>query len=231
MNLLLLPGLITDARLWRAQIDSLAKMANATVADLTRSDSMAELAADALSQLPAGPFAMAGLSMGGYVALEIMRQAPERVLALSLLDTSARPDTPEATENRRKAIAQSATDYDGVIDGLIEKLLHPEHRGNVGLASVVRDMGRDAGRAAFVRQQEAIIGRIDSRPHLAQIRVPTLIACGREDTVTPVEVHQEMHAQIPSSRLIVVEHCGHLSPLEQPGRISAAMADWLRELA
>ena len=108
MNLVLLPGLLNDARLWQHQITALAEYADITVADLTRGDSIAALAEDVLARAPAGPFALAGLSMGGYVALEIMRKAPERVLALALLDTSARPDTEESRANRERLIAPAA---------------------------------------------------------------------------------------------------------------------------
>ena len=112
-NILLLPGLLNDARLWQKQVAELSDLVFATVADLTGADSIASLATVALSRAPAGRFALAGLSMGGYVALEIMRQAPERVLALALLDTTARPDTPQASENRRNLMRLAETEFQG----------------------------------------------------------------------------------------------------------------------
>lgn len=230
MNLLLLPGLFNDERLWRGQMTDLADLAEVRVADLTRSDSITALAQDALDDLPDSNFVVAGMSMGGYVALEIMRQVPERVAALALLDTSPHADTPEAAQNRRELIEQSETDYDGVVTALIDKQLHPDHRRSDELVALVRSMAHDVGREAFVRQQHAIIGRADSRPHLGMIRCPTLILCGREDAITPVEVHEEMQAQIGSSRLVVVERCGHLSPLEQPEKVSDALRSLLRQL-
>jgi pimeloyl-ACP methyl ester carboxylesterase len=228
-NLLLLPGLACDERMWRPQLDHLAgQVGQAVVADLAGADSMAALAASALAQAPAGRFALAGLSMGGYVALEIMRQAPERVLGLALLDTSARPDTVEATANRRKAIEQSELDYEGVIDALIPRLILPAKLPRAPeLIALIKDMARRVGRDAFVRQQTAIIGRIDSRPDLDKIACPTLVLCGRDDVITPLEVHEEMVAAIRGARHLVIEQCGHLSTLDAPAKVSAALQSWL----
>ena len=228
-NLILLPGLLNDARLWQAQAERLASVANVSVADLTGSDTIAELAADVLEQVPAGMFALAGLSMGGYVALEVMRQAPERVMALALLDTSARPDTPEATENRHKLMELAKTDFPAVSRGLREKLLHPAHLGDVVLAELIDDMAVVVGKDGFIRQQQAILARIDSRPTLLNIKCPTLVLCGREDKLTPVEVHEEMTALIPHASLTIVEHCGHLSPIEQPAVVADALHQWLQQ--
>ncbi|MDQ7968888.1 MAG: alpha/beta fold hydrolase [Oxalicibacterium faecigallinarum] len=228
-NLILLPGLLNDARLWQAQAEKLGAVANVSVADLTRSNTIAELAADVLEQVPAGMFALAGLSMGGYVALEVMRQAPERVMSLALLDTSARPDTPEATENRHKLMELAKTDFPAVSRGLREKLLHPAHLGDVALAELLDDMAVVVGKDGFIRQQQAILARIDSRPSLAAIQCPTMVLCGREDKLTPVEVHEEMAALIPRASLTIIEQCGHLSPIEQPDRVTDAMHLWLQQ--
>ena len=230
-NLLLLSGLVCDARMWQPQIDHLAgEIGRAVVADLDGADSIAALAAAALAQAPAGRFALAGLSMGGYVALEIMRQAPERVAALALLDTSARPDTPEATENRKKAIAQaqSDSDFDAVIDALVPKLILPAKiNQDPALVGLIKDMAHKVGKDAFIRQQTAIIGRIDSRPHLGAITCPTLVLCGRDDVITPVEVHEEMVPAIRGCRHLVIEQCGHLSTLDSPAKVAAALQSWL----
>lgn len=229
-NLLLLPGLVCDQRLWQNQTAGLVGLGNITIGNLTGADSVAELAAAAIAQAPAGRFALAGLSMGGYVALEIMRQAPDRVLALALLDTSARPDTGEASADRRKAMQQAETEYPTVIEALTAKLLHPEHMQDTGLTGIIAAMAHSLGKDVFIQQQKAIIGRQDSRDSLKNIQCPTLILCGRDDAVTPVEVHEEMHKEITHSKLCVINTCGHLSTLEQPQQVTEAMKEWLSNI-
>lgn len=227
-NLVLLPGLLNDARLWQHQIRALSSLATVSVGDLTQHADMAELAAAILLQAPAGPFALAGLSMGGYLALEIMRQAPQRVTALALLDTSARPDTEEATQTRQRLITMAEKNFSAVINTLMPKLLHPAHQGDPAIVDAFTQMAGRIGSAAFVRQQRAIMSRIDSRASLAAITCPTLVLCGREDSITPLEVHEEMTALVPRANLTIVEHSGHLSALEQPEAVSAALQTWLQ---
>lgn len=228
-NLILLPGLVCDARLFRYQMSDLADIAKPIVADLTVADTIEELAASVLSESPAR-FALAGLSMGGYVALEIMRQAPERVLGLCLMDTSARPDTPESTANRKQLMAQAEINFQIVLDTLMPKLLHPSRMRYSSLVDSVYAMGHRVGKDAFIRQQRAIIGRIDSRPTLPAISCPALVMCGREDQLTPVELHEEMAAAIPEATLAVIGKCGHLVTMGQPKLSSGAMRVWLEKL-
>lgn len=228
-HLLLLPGLLNDGRLWQHQINALSDTAYASVADLTAADTIAELATAALSQMRADRFALAGLSMGGYVALEIMRQAPERVSALALLDTSARADTQEATQNRKKLMQQAETNFPSVIDALLPKLVHTSQMHNTALLEQITAMALSVGKDAFLRQQRAIMGRIDSLPSLSKITCPTLVLCGREDVITPVEVHRELVGGIPDSKLVVVEKCGHLSTLGQPQDVTNALKQWLQD--
>lgn len=229
-NLVLLPGLLNDARLWQPQVDAFAEIANSTVADLTGANSIMALAERVLAQAPAGKFALAGLSMGGYVALEIIRQAPERVMALALLDTNARADSPEATEGRKKLMQQAESDFESVLDTLLSKQLHPAHVKNTELVAVIKAMGVELGTQVFFDQQKAIMGRIDSRATLQNIHCPTLILCGRDDLITPVAIHEEMHAAIKGSTLVVIDECGHLSTLEQPVAVTTAMREWLMSL-
>jgi pimeloyl-ACP methyl ester carboxylesterase len=226
-NLLLLPGLLNDERLWHHQITGLRDIANATVADISGADNIAELAQAALTQVPPGPFALAGLSMGGYVALEIMRQAPERVLALALLDTSANPDSAEATANRHKLMQLAQTDFTAVVESLLPKLVHPSHLADACQIRVITAMARDMGKDAFIRQQQAIIGREDSRLSLSRITCPTLVLCGKDDVITPLEIHREMRNAIPHAELRVIDHCGHLSTLGKPLEVTAALRGWL----
>lgn len=231
LHVLLLPGLLNDARLWQRQITDLANVAEFSVADLTASETISGLAADALAAVPAQRFAMAGLSMGGYVALEIMRQAPHRVRALALLDTSARPDTRKDTENRRALMDLSGFDFPAVIEALLPKMVHPSRLDDVVLVGTIRAMAAVAGETVFRRQQRAIIERVDSRPFLRDIKCPTLVLCGRQDVVTPVEIHQELTEGITGAQLAVIEECGHLSPLGQPQQVSAALKSWLLNIA
>ena len=231
MNLLLLPGLLNGASLFEHQADSLANVVGITVADLTGSDSITTLAADALAQAPEGPFVLAGMSMGGYVAFEIMRQAPQRVRALALLSTSAHPDTPEATASREELIELAETDFPAVIEKLLARMAHPEHANTPEVGGVFQSMATGLGYEVFVRQERAIIGRADSRPTLADIKCPTLVLCGRQDLVTPPAVHRELAAGIAGARLEIIEECGHLLPLEQPEQVTEILRDWLSEVA
>lgn len=225
-DLLLLPGLLCDARLWRDPLEALGDLAEAQVADLTLDDSVAAMARRALATAPPR-FALAGLSMGGYVALEIMRQAPERVTHLALFDTSARPDTPEAARRRRALMALTRSgQFRGVTPRLLPSLLHPE-AVNGPLGDEVRAMAERIGRDAFLRQQQAILHRPDSRPMLPGIHQPTLVAVGEQDVLTPPDLAEEMADAIPAARLARIPRSGHLPTMEQPAVATALMRDWL----
>jgi pimeloyl-ACP methyl ester carboxylesterase len=225
--LILLPGLLCDRALWAAQLEALADIADMTVADLTGGEAMSAMAAAVLAAAPPR-FALAGMSMGGYVSFEIMRQAPDRVLRLALLDTSARPDTKAQSASRRELIAQAQRgDFKGVTPRLLPRWVHPDRVKDAALADAVTAMTQRVGRDAFLRQQVAIMNRPDSRPGLSQIRCPTLVLCGREDQSTPPEHHREIAADIPHARLAIIDRCGHLSPLEHPEIVSRQMRDWL----
>jgi pimeloyl-ACP methyl ester carboxylesterase len=225
--LLLLPGLLLDERLYAAQIPALAGRAAARVMDLTRADGIAAMAEQVLAAAP-GRFALCGLSMGGYVALEIMRRAPDRVLKLALLDTQARPDGAEARARRRDLMALAERGAFATATGrLLPLFVHPDRREHEGVVAVITAMANQVGRDGFLRQQAAILNRADSRPSLAAIACRTLVLCGRQDVLTPVELHEEMAAAIPDATLVVLPHCGHLSPLEQPAMVTAQLAAWL----
>lgn len=230
VNMVLLPGLLNGASLFEHQADVLAKEVGITIVDLTGSDSITELAADALAQAPDGPFVLLGMSMGGYVALEVMRQAPKRVAALALLSTSARPDTAEATATREELIKLGEADFPAVIETLVGRMAHPDHMNTPEISGVFHSMATGLGYEAFVRQQRAIIGRQDSRPTLKSIKCPTLVLCGREDLLTPVDIHRELAAGIGKAQLKVIENCGHLSPLEQPEQVTEILREWLDEI-
>jgi pimeloyl-ACP methyl ester carboxylesterase len=224
------PGLLCDERLWQLQVEYLADLADPLIADVTGDESISEMARSVLEAAPSvGHFALAGLSMGGYVALEIMRLAPDRVASLALLDTSARADTPEQTAARRGLIELATHGrFDEVPCSLLPRVLHPGRLGDERLTSTVLSMASAVGPEAFVRQEEAIIGRPEARGYLSNITCPTLVLCGREDALTPLHLHEEMASLIPESRLVVVEGCGHLSTLERPEAVAAAMRKWMQ---
>ena len=228
LQVVFLPGLLCNERLWADQVDGLSDMANTSIARLDQADSIAALASSVLNQAPSGEFVLVGMSMGGYVAFEVMRQQPRRVRGLALISTSARPDTPEAIEARRGQMRLSGHDLDLVIEQLLPKLLHESHLNDADSAGVMRGMAQEMGADVFKRQQEAIIGRPDSRPDLTEISCPTLIVCGRDDKVTPVEVHSEMAELIPGAQLSILEHCGHLAPLEQATAVTRELRNWLQ---
>lgn len=226
-SLVLLPGLLNDHRLWAHQIADLADLAESVVGDLTRDDSMAGMAKRVLAAAPPR-FALAGLSMGGYVALEIMRRAPERVERLALLDTTAQPDTPEQSQRRRDAVALAqAGGFARIMPGMLPNLVHPDHLALDRVGGLVKEMALAVGAEAFARQQNAILHRPDSRPGLPRIACPTLVLVGQDDALTAPERAEEMAALIPAATLAEVEHCGHLSALEQPQEVSAALRAWL----
>ncbi len=225
--LLLLPGLLCDRALWEPQLAGLADIAEMTVGDLTRDDSMAGMARSVLAAAPSR-FALAGLSMGGYAAFEIMRQAPERVERLALLDTSARPDRREQTKDRLELIKQAEQgNFKGVTPRLLPRWVHPSRVSDPELVRTVTEMTQRVGREAFVRQQTAIVNRPDSRPGLSHIHCPTLVLCGHEDAATPADLHREMAADIASARLVIVPDCGHLSTLERPDTVNLELRRWL----
>lgn len=226
--LILIPGLLLTADLWQDQIRDLADLAEISVAtEQTRHDSMAAIAAAILAGAPER-FALAGLSMGGYVALELMRQAPARVTRLALLDTAARADTAEQTATRRGLIELAEKgNFKGVTPRLLPMLVHPSRLDDKPLVERIMAQAAEVGREGFFRQQRAIMGRIDSRPYLRAIHCPALVLCGREDQITPPDRHMEMAAGIPDSRLVVVEDCGHLAPMERPERVTAELRSWL----
>jgi pimeloyl-ACP methyl ester carboxylesterase len=227
--LVLLPGLLCDRALWRGQIDELADIAEPWVADVTRDDSMTAMARRILDEAPPR-FALAGLSMGGYVAQEIMRQAPGRVSRLALLDTGARADTPEQTARRRGLIDLAERgEFRGVTPRLLPVFLHPKRLEDKALTATVTAMAERVGKDAFLRQQRAIMGRIDGRSSLGAIKCPTLVLCGREDQLTPLALHEEIAGLIGGSRLAIVEECGHLSTMERPWEVSAFLRQWLTD--
>lgn len=227
LPLVLVPGLLCSARLYGPQIAALWPFGQVAVADHRRDADMAAIAARILADAPPR-FALAGLSMGGYIAFAMLRLAPERIARLALLDTAAGPDLPEQKVGREKFIAMAeAGKLTDVVEMLTPRFLHRSRQNDEALKRVVRDMAAETGPEAFVRQQKAIMSRPDARPLLASIRCPSLVLVGEGDELTPPELAKEIAGGISGARLVVVPDCGHLSTLEKPEAVNAALTDWL----
>jgi pimeloyl-ACP methyl ester carboxylesterase len=228
LPVVLIPGLTCTPRLYADQIPALWQFGPVTVADHRRDDSMEGIARRILAATPPR-FALAGLSMGGFIAFEIIRQAPERVAKLALLDTGARPDAPEQTERRRMLMGLAKEGRYAEIPELAFPLyVHRNRHGDEALKRILREMAEATGVDAYLRQQQAILSRPDSRPSLAAISCPTLVLVGDSDEATPPELAREMAAGIRGSHLVVIPESGHLSTLEQPAAVTMALVEWLR---
>jgi len=228
MPILLVPGLVSSSRIYGPVVPDLWRFGPVTVANHIRDGHMALIARRILAEAPPR-FALAGHSMGGYIAFEIMRQAPERVARLALLNTQARPDTPEATARRRGMMARAkGGEYRAVLDELFSGFVHPSRREDASLRQLVHDMGGDVGVEGFVRQQEAIISRPDSRPILAAIKCPTLVLSGDEDNTIPNALSVEMANNLHNAKLVILPNCGHLPQVEQSEATADALAEWLK---
>ncbi len=231
-NLLLLPGLLCDEALWAHQTAHLADLADIQVADFAAGDppqdSLGEMARRALAAAPER-FALAGLSMGGYVAQEIMRQAPERVTRLALLDTSPLADTPEQRRRRQGLMALARTGkFRGVTEKILPMFLPEDRLGDKALTGEIMAMAERVGREAFLAQQQAIQDRPDSRPDLAKVTCATLVVCGRLDALTPLARAEEIADAVPGAALVVIENCGHMATMERPEAVTALMRYWLQ---
>jgi len=218
---------MASARMYAAQIPQLWRTGPVMIADHTRDESMRGIARRILAAAPAR-FALAGLSMGGYVAFEMLRQAPERIAKVALLDTSARADAPEQTAMRRTQMALAEQGrLAEVVEQQFPRLVHRMRRADAALRELFNLMAEEVGAAAFIRQQQAILARSDSRPTLVQVRCPALVLVGEDDELTPPERAAEIATGIPGAHLVAVPQCGHMSTLEQPGEVTRALLEWL----
>lgn len=223
---LLIPGLNSDARVYEHALRALWPHGPVTIANHLEGEEMAGIAKAILAAAPP-KFALGGFSMGGYLAFEVLRQEPERVVKLALIDTNARPDSAESTEVRRRRIEQAEAGKFGlVVEQSFATSVHKDNVNDSGLYAIHRAMAEVTGPEAYVRHQEAIIGRPDSRPMLGSIRVPTLVLIGEGDQIIPMDAAVEMHEGIAGSTLAAIPRAGHLALLEQPELVNAALGEW-----
>lgn len=224
----LLPGLLCDRSLWRHQLEVLSSDYDLRVADFSVGDSMGTYADNILAQAPE-KFSVAGLSMGAYVALEIMRKAPERVERLALLDASPYADLQEHREFREGSMAMARERGIGdVIDAVLPRLVHPSRYEDEELVKVIDAMAHRVGVEGFLKQQTALLNRDDYYNDLASVTCPVLVAVGRQDGMTPPRISREIVEAMPSAALVEIENCGHLSTLEQPEAVTALLRYWLQ---
>jgi len=225
-QLLLLPGLLNDAELWRDQVTGLADVARCRVADLTRGESLRDLAEQVLVE--AEPtFALAGFSMGGYVAQEIARIAPGRIERLALIDTAIRADTPERAAQRRavNAAASHKGAFLGVADRLMASYVDPSRLADKDLTGRIQAMTQRLGRDVFLRQNG--LAREDGAAALRALRCPIVIICGEHDAITPLAGQHEMARAIGCTHMVVIPNAGHMTPMEAPQAVNAALRRWL----
>lgn len=222
-RLVLVPGLLNDADLWRDQIAALAGLCTPVVADITRGETLGALA-EAVLDAGGARFALAGFSLGGIVAQTVMRIAPERVSHLALLDTTMLPDSPGRAEERSNliALAHNAGRFHGFGEKLIARYFAPEHRTDAAMTDRVRAMTTRLGPEVFIRQSR--LHRPDNREMLKSVTVPALVLCGAHDLLTPPQLHREMAALIPTARLVIANHAAHMTPIEAPEVVSGALA-------
>lgn len=236
-TLVFLPGLANDDEVWadvRARLRAAATpatwplLATARVSDVhTRQETLPAMAAALLAESD-GPLVLVGHSMGGMLAQHAARLAPARVVAMALLATTARPDTPELVRLRTEACEHFAAGrVDEVLRANVPFAFHPEGAGNPSLVARYFAIVRRAGAAQLIAQNRAVMAREDLRPHLSTIACPTLVLCGEADALTPPEFGREIAAGVPGARCEVLPRCGHMLTLEQPEAVARALAAWL----
>ena len=229
-QLLFIPGLLCTKAIFEAQFDAFAGVADCHVADTTAMGSISQMAEKALEQM-SGEFAVLGFSMGGYVALEIARLAPTRLTGLALVSTSAKPDTPEKQAARQSLIELSKIGkFKGVTPRLLPRFFSAQSLADESKTSVVLKMGAEIGQDNFMLQQQAIMGRRDQRPHLADFTKPSVVICGTKDILTPQEDSKEAASLLPNAELHLLEDIAHMSTIEAPKAVNQALLGWYERL-
>lgn len=226
--LILLPGTLCDASLWAHQVTHLSDIADVQVGDLTGSSTIEDLAKKVLHKAPA-KFALAGLSLGGIVAMEIFRQAPERVLKLALLNTTANPPYPAQQDGWNEIISELETGgFRSIVEEkFIPNLLYKDHPQKKDLLLTIDAMVENVGEKSYLNQLKAVTLKPNGNEVLPTIKCDTLLLVGKEDVLCTAEMHKEMHKKVPHAELVIIEQCGHLSTIEQPEQVTDAMRKWL----
>lgn len=220
MTVFLLPGLLCDETIWADQRAALGQVVIPDFRQLNSIEAMARIVLDAAPRR----FAVAGHSMGGRVALEVYRMAPERVERLALLDTGVHPRGATEDAKRGELVDLARTQGMAAMAARwLPPMLHPDHSALLG---PLTEMVLRSTPETFANQQRALLSRPDARAVLGGIRCPTLVLCGRQDIWSPVAQHEEIAASIPNASLVIVEDCGHMSPVEQPEAVTNALRDW-----
>ena len=229
-QLLFIPGLLCTKAIFEAQFEAFDGVADCHVADTTGMASITEMAEKALEQM-SGDFAVLGFSMGGYVALEIARLAPARLTGLALVSTSAKPDSPEKQAARQALVDLSKIGkFKGVTPRLLPRFFSAQSLADDAKTSVVLKMGAEIGQENFMLQQQAIMGRRDQRPHLADFTKPSVVICGTQDVLTPPEESQEAASLLPNATLHLLEDIAHMSTLEAPHAVNEVLLSWYKRL-
>lgn len=229
-TLLLVPGMLNDARVWDAILPALEPLANLRMAAVDRHDRIDAMATAAAAELP-GRFAVAGFSMGGYVALELARQLPGRVSGVALLGTSCRAEHADAAPRRRALLAQARTDFHAAVESVLPYTIHPARQQDTALTGALRTMMRAIGIDAYARQVEALLHRADQSSSAQRLRGPACVIHGRDDRVVPLALGEELARLLPHARTTWVPECGHMVPMEQPKAVADALAAWLAAIA
>ncbi len=226
---MLLPGMMCDARLFGPQIAEMSADTAVMVAPVTQGERMEEIASNLLDQLPKR-FALAGLGMGGVVAMEILRRAPDRVTRIALMDTNPLAETPTGAADREPQIvrARSGRLMEAMRDEMRPDTLAPGPQ-RAEVLELVMDMAETLGPDVFIRQTRAMQRRKDQQATLRKCKVPTLVLCGEYDQICPVKRHAFMAELIPYAKLVILTGSGHLPTLEQPAETTAALRDWMRQ--
>lgn len=228
-TLVLLPALLCNEGLFSPQIAALKDRANIIVPDLSRDTTIAAAAQRILSEIPAEKFCLCGISMGGYVAFELMRQAPERIEALCLTDTNPFGETEQSSKNRAVMIARAQTDgLESIVESSQFSVLAPENRDKLLIKELLPKMVFETGLHGYVNEQKTIMSRPDSRDLLEKIACPTLVAGGELDKLSTPAIMDDMARQIPNAERIVIKNSGHFPPLENPDAMTEVLLRLLR---